>query len=90
MRPPPRQLTEYYLMISAGGALGGIFVSLIAPHLFVTFLEWNLGLILAYCVALAAWLIGFRDGVARSPMLLKPRQASSCQPEWVWAVCEQD
>jgi hypothetical protein len=57
LRPPPRQLTEYYLMISAGGALGGIFVSLIAPHVFVTFLEWNIGLVVSFAVALLAWLV---------------------------------
>ena len=47
-------------MISAGGALGGIFVSLIAPHLFVTFLEWNLGLGISYAVAAVVWLVGLR------------------------------
>ena len=28
LRPDPRHLTEYYLCMSAGGALGGVFVSL--------------------------------------------------------------
>ena len=44
LRPEPSHLTEYYLMISAGGALGGIFVSLIAPSIFTTHFEWALGL----------------------------------------------
>ena len=30
-------------MISAGGAIGGIFVSLIAPQIFDTHFEWTLG-----------------------------------------------
>jgi len=46
-RPHPRYLTSFYLMLSIGGALGGIFVSLIAPLIFRDFWEYNLGLI--YC-----------------------------------------
>ena len=42
-------------MISAGGALGGLFVSLVAPRLFSTFAEWRLGLVLG-CM-LAVWVL---------------------------------
>jgi len=34
LRPEPRHLTEYYLILSAGGAAGGLFVAVIAPTLF--------------------------------------------------------
>ena len=51
LRPAPRHLTEFYLMLSAGGALGGVAVSLAAPHLFKTFLEWNIGMLAAYAMA---------------------------------------
>jgi hypothetical protein len=44
IRPPPTYLTSFYLMISAGGAVGGIFVSLIAPVVFDTFYEWKLAI----------------------------------------------
>jgi hypothetical protein len=44
IRPAPRYLTSFYLLISAGGALGGLFVSLLAPRIFDTHLEWTLGL----------------------------------------------
>ena len=44
LRPHPRYLTGYYLMISAGGALGGVAVSLLAPQCLSTFFEWNLAL----------------------------------------------
>lgn len=44
MKPSPRHLTSFYLMISAGGALGGVFVSLIAPHIFKGYWEFHLGL----------------------------------------------
>ncbi len=51
LRPTSRHLTEYYLLISAGGALGGIFVSLIAPQIFNTHFEWTLGLTASILVA---------------------------------------
>ena len=38
-RPAPRYLTLFYLMVSLGGALGGIFVALIAPRVFHIYWE---------------------------------------------------
>ncbi len=45
LRPPTRHLTGYYLLISVGGALGGVFVALGAPVLFLDYYElhWALG-----------------------------------------------
>ncbi|MBX3474750.1 MAG: fused MFS/spermidine synthase [Planctomycetes bacterium] len=34
MRPTARHLTSFYLMVSVGGALGGLFVAVLAPLLF--------------------------------------------------------
>lgn len=34
LKPHPRHLTSFYLMIALGGALGGTFVAIIAPRLF--------------------------------------------------------
>lgn len=34
LRPPPEHLTLFYLVMSAGGVLGGLFAALIAPLLF--------------------------------------------------------
>ena len=56
LKPAPRHLTEFYLFMSAGGALGGLFVSLVAPRLFVTYLEWPLVLGIAFAIASAALL----------------------------------
>ncbi len=47
LRPATKHLTAYYLMIAAGGALGGIAVSLIAPHVFTTIFEWPLSTYIA-------------------------------------------
>jgi hypothetical protein len=45
LRPHPRFLPSFYLMVSVGGALGGVFVNLLAPYLFSTGLwelQWGL------------------------------------------------
>ncbi len=50
-KPEPQHLTTFYLMIAAGGALGGIFVGVIAPRIFHDFYE--LPVALAGCAILA-------------------------------------
>ena len=45
LKPNPRYLTDYYLMIALGGALGGAFVTLVAPLIFVDYLELHVGLL---------------------------------------------
>jgi hypothetical protein len=44
LKPNPRHLTSFYLHIASGGALGSVFVGLIAPHLFPAIWEFQLGL----------------------------------------------
>ena len=53
-KPDSKYLTSFYLWISVGGALGGIFVCVIAPSLFDGFFEFHVGLIVALLVALIA------------------------------------
>ena len=38
-KPHPRYLTQYFLMISIGGAIGGLFVAFLAPRVFNGYLE---------------------------------------------------
>lgn len=45
LKPSSRFLTSFYLMVSIGGAIGGIAVSLIAPLVFTGFWELPLGLL---------------------------------------------
>jgi SAM-dependent methyltransferase len=52
-KPDPRYLTQFYLMISIGGAMGGLFVALLAPRIFRGFFELPIGMVL--CAALVAW-----------------------------------
>ena len=54
LKPHPRYLTHFYLMMSAGGALGGIVVGLIAPRVFRNFYELPLGLVACAVVVVIA------------------------------------
>ena len=54
LKPDPRYLTHFYLMISAGGAMGGVFVGFIAPRVFKSFYEMPLGLLLCAVLVLIA------------------------------------
>jgi hypothetical protein len=49
-RPPAIHLTEFFLLMSVGGALGGLFNGIIAPLLFTTNLEYPIALVLAASV----------------------------------------
>jgi hypothetical protein len=68
-RPEPSRLTLFYLILSIGGALGGLFNSLIAPLIFVHVFEY--GLILTATLALVThWK--------------QPPSEGKKWPIWVW------
>ena len=52
LRPAPRRLTAFYLVVSAGGALGGLLVAVVAPLVFTGYHELGIGM-----VALAALVV---------------------------------
>ena len=70
-KPAARYLTSFYLMVAIGGAAGGIFVVLIAPHVFPAYWEYHVALwatALLLFVALMrdkmSWLYCSRFGIA--------------------------
>lgn len=63
LRPDANHLTSFYLMVSIGGALGGIFVSLIAPVIFNGYWEF----MVALAMTLALWLTVMRSGRNTNP-----------------------
>jgi SAM-dependent methyltransferase len=52
LKPHPKYLTHFYLMMSAGGAMGGLLVGLVAPHLFDALYELQIGLVLCALLTL--------------------------------------
>lgn len=58
-KPQPKYLTGYFLMISAGGALGGLFVAVICPLIFKTYFELSLCIVAGFLVG---WVALANDG----------------------------
>ncbi len=55
-RPAPRYLTTFYLCVAAGGALGGVFVAILAPRVFTEFSEYPIGFGAACALGLICWV----------------------------------
>ena len=60
-RPGTAHLTEFYLWLSLGGVLGGLFTALAAPVMFTSIVEYPLLLVLACLVRPAALLNSVRQ-----------------------------
>ena len=73
-KPHARHLTLFYLFVASGGALGGVFVALVAPAIFAGFWEYHLALVACCALALAA--------VVRDPRT----SLHSGRPTWAPAV----
>jgi len=43
LKPPTQHLTAFYLSVATGGALGGIAVALVIPHVFSQYVEFQAG-----------------------------------------------
>jgi spermidine synthase len=50
LKPPSEHLTFFYLIIALGGALGGVFVGLLAPLWFTSYWEFNIMATLSWVV----------------------------------------
>src|ERR1051326_3899025 len=70
-RPVPGHLTEFYLWLSLGGVLGGVFNALLAPNLFSTVVEYPVAIVLA-CLARPAAEAVREKGASRSLDLALP------------------
>lgn len=68
LKPHPRYLTGFFLMLAVGGAVGGIFVALIAPAVFNTYHELPISVGLCGLLALAV-LFRENDWVFRRDLL---------------------
>ncbi len=96
LRPAANRLTEFYLMIAAGGALGGLFVAIGSPMLFTDYYELHCGALLCALLFLIACA---RDRGSADPAGQASRiklfnlpffrfLASSLRPDaWPWIAC---
>jgi SAM-dependent methyltransferase len=71
LRPAPQQLTTFYLIVSAGGALGGLLVAVVAPLAFDAYYELGIGMtVLALLAALRFAPLGRLPGLASLAVLM--------------------
>src|SRR5678809_1167864 len=63
-KPHPRYLTLFFLMVSSGGAIGGLFVALLAPRIFPNYWEMPIA-ITGLGILIAIVLSSDDDGVPR-------------------------
>jgi hypothetical protein len=72
LKPHPRHLTLFYLILSAGGAAGGLFVGLAAPFVFGGYFEYHLFLALTAFLAAGILLREFLRNAERSAAAAAP------------------
>lgn len=65
--PAPARLTEFYLFVSIGGLVGGVFNALVAPVVYNSTVEYPIAVVAAYFVAVVA-AAGFKGEWVRRPV----------------------
>ena len=75
-QPAPEHLTSYYVMLAVGGAMGGVFVGVLAPYWFNDHYELSIGLVLT---AVIVWTSAQRQerGLSRSRRVV----------DWGFVIC---
>ena len=84
LRPSARHLTGFYLAMSLGGVLGGIFNALVAPIVFDRVAEYPLALVLA-CLALPRVARSEREALGSGPGFRGPLASASSWPDRPWS-----
>jgi len=75
-RPPVQALTSYYLWVSAGGALGGLFVGIVAARWFIDYYEVPAGFAAWWVLVLGLAMRDSRGGLRRGAPLWRKAAAS--------------
>lgn len=83
LKPAPRYLTRFYLMISLGGAVGAVLVGILAPLLLPAHFELAIGLVV--CGALLLWQVRRESMVFGILATLGLVAAIGCA---IWGVAE--
>ena len=74
-RPGVQHLTEFYLWLAAGGVLGGVFNTLVAPQVFTSVVEYPLAIAFACLVCVPK--VQFREAIANPRSMLRPALAAA-------------
>ncbi len=83
LKPSPRYLTRFYLMVSLGGALGSVVVGILAPLLLPA--DFELGGALVFCALLLLWQVRREPPVYGVLGLVALLVTIGCS---IWAVTE--
>jgi SAM-dependent methyltransferase len=75
LKPAHGHLTAFYLMISLGGALGGVLVGLVAPHFFSGYFELQIALV--WCAAMIVLVLWPKNDVIERRWLAQAACAGS-------------
>ena len=86
-RPTAHHLTEFYLWIAAGGVIGGLFNTFVAPALFDSVVEYAAGLVAA-CLLQQRGASGADRRINRGDVVLAAAIAS-CAVAATWAARAQ-
>jgi hypothetical protein len=73
-RPGVTHLTEFYLWLAAGGVLGGVFNTLVAPRVFTSVAEYPLAIAFAALVCVPK--MQFREALANPRTMMRPAFAA--------------
>ena len=68
-RPHPKFLTQFYLMVSIGGAIGGLFVAFLSPRIFSDYLELPVAMV--GCAALVTIVLWNKPLGAPQPLWIR-------------------
>jgi hypothetical protein len=79
VKPHPRYLTSFYLMLSIGGAAGGVLVGVVAPYLFISYFEFPISLVLCGTLAIAVLLSDPKSRFYRSDCAVRTDAVSEHQ-----------
>jgi hypothetical protein len=58
LRPDPKKLTSFYLLIAFGGMIGGLFVNILAPKIFQDYWELHISILFTWLlIVLMQWIV---------------------------------
>jgi hypothetical protein len=66
LKPHPRHLTGFYVSLSVGGAVGGLFVGLLAPLIFNAYYEYALGWWLSMALIISALAVRYHEHLTKT------------------------